>query len=107
MRFTYAVILAAAITTSGAAQGIYPRFTAGATLFADDGVVRETTVGGSVRFYFSRRWSFEPEFLHARKSSDRNYFLWGNVAFDFLQRDRSVVPYWYAAPGLVRHSTSF
>jgi hypothetical protein len=89
------------------AQAIQTRFTAGTTIFADDGAVYETTVGGSARLYFSRRWSVEPEFLHARKGSDRNYFLWGNVAFDFFQRDRRIVPYWYEAPGLVRHTTGF
>jgi len=92
------------------AQEVQARFTAGSTIFADDGPVYEATFGGSVRFYFTRRWSIEPEFLHARRASgsfrDRNYFVWGNVAFDFLQRDRRIVPYWYAAPGLIRHTTS-
>lgn len=105
------VILLVFFETTLLAQGIQARFTAGSTIFADDGPVYETTIGGSLRYYFSRRWSVEPEFLFARNKSgsitDRNYFLWGNVAFDFLQRDRRIVPYWYAAPGLVRHTTVF
>jgi len=105
MRFIARVLVAAASLRAGFTEGIQPRFTAGTTIFADDGAVYETTVGGSFRLFFSRRWSFEPEFLHARRGSDRNYFLWGNVAFDFLHRDRRIVPYWYAAPGLVRHTT--
>jgi hypothetical protein len=107
MRFISLVLLAGAILPSASAQGMQLWGTVGTTIFADEGAVYETTVGGSVRLYFSRRWSFEPEFLHARKRSDRNYFLWGNLAFDFLQRDRRIVPYWYIAPGLVRHTTGF
>jgi hypothetical protein len=38
---------------------------------------------------------------------DRDYLLWGNVAFDFLDRDRRVVPYGFFAPGLIHHRTSF
>jgi hypothetical protein len=105
MRFLLLVLLVGA--TSAVAQGVRARFTAGTTIFADDGPVYEGTFGGSVRVYFTRRWSIEPEFLHARTRSDRNYFFWGNVSYDFLQRDRRVVPYWYAAPGLVRHSNDF
>ena len=107
MHFVRVVLFAAAFSASALAQGIQSRFTAGTTIFADDGAVFEATVGGSVRFYFSRRWSVEPEFLHARARWDRNYFLWGNVAFDFLQRDRAIVPYWFVSPGLVRHTIGF
>ena len=57
--------------------------------------------------YLTRRFSVEPEFLHIRRGSDRNYLLWGNVAFDFLSRDRRIVPYWHAGPGLARHTTEF
>ena len=92
------------IASTAYAEGMHARFTAGTTIFADDGPVSETTLGGSVRFYFSKRWSVEPEFLYAWKESDRNYFLWGNVAFDFVRRDRRVVPYWYISPGLVVHT---
>src|SRR5258706_573383 len=49
-----------------APQPIDARFTAGAMVFADDGPVTLIAFGGSVRFYFSRRWSVEPEVLYAR-----------------------------------------
>jgi hypothetical protein len=111
MRLFPLVLFAIAVLPPAVAQTVHARFTAGTTVFADDGPVAEKTFGGSVRIYFSRRWSVEPEFLHARHKTgfvdDRNYFLWGNVAFDFLRRDRRIVPYWYAGPGLVRHTTGF
>jgi hypothetical protein len=100
-------LLTGAFSSAGFAQGIMSRVTVGTTVFGDEGAVAEATVGGSVRFYFSRRWSVEPEYLYAWRGTDRNHFLWGNVAFDFLRRDRQVVPYWYASPGLVRHTTGF
>jgi outer membrane protein with beta-barrel domain len=105
------VLFAAALPEVTAAQPIDARFTAGALVFADDGAVTLGEFGGSVRLYFSRRWSVEPELIFAKRFSsfarDSNYLLWGNVAFDFRHRDRRVVPYWFAAPGMVHHRTSF
>jgi opacity protein-like surface antigen len=96
---------------ASAAQPIEARVAAGAIFFADDGTVTEGTVGGSVRFYFSRRWSIEPALMFSQRavsfSRDRNTILWGNVAFDFLHRGRRVVPYWFAGPGVTHHSTRF
>jgi hypothetical protein len=89
------------------AQPMQARFTVGATTFADDGAVTEAAVGGGVRFHFSRRWSLEPEFLYVSKRNDHSSILWGNIAFDFLPRDRRIVPYWYGGPGIVRHTSSF
>ena len=92
------------------AQPIEGRLTAGVTTFADDGAVNHATVGGGVRFYFSRRWNVEPEFLFMRNSDftrDRDYVLWGNFSFDILRRERRVVPYLFAGPGLIYHRISF
>src|SRR5262245_1068212 len=107
MRLFRTLMLAATIVSCACAEGIHGRITGGTTIFADDGAVYEATLGGSMRLYLSRRWSIEPEFLHARKRSDRNSFLWGNLSFDFRQRDRQIVPYFHAAPGLVRHTSEF
>jgi hypothetical protein len=93
------------------AQPIEARFTAGAMFFADDATITIPAAGGSVRFYFSRRWSVEPGLMFGQRtltfSRDRNTILWGNVAFDFLHRGRPVVPYWFAGPGVTRHSVVF
>ena len=93
------------------AQGIETRASAGVISFADDGAVNEWTAGGSVRFYLSRRWSIEPQLMYARStlpySRDSNLLLWGNVQLDILHRERRASPYWFASPGVVRHSIRF
>src|SRR5258707_13580053 len=98
------LLLAAAALGVAAPEPIDARFTAGAMVFADDGPVTLIAFGGSVRFYFSRRWSVEPEVLYARRYAGfaraTNYLLWGKVAFNFLNRHRRIVPYWYGGPGL-------
>ena len=110
MRLLLLILLAPVIPAAFAQSG-QARFTMGATVFADDGPVTQFTFGGGVRFYFSRRWSVEPEILRMGSKSDfvndNSTILWGNVAFDFRQRDRQVVPYWYAGPGIVRHTSSY
>lgn len=92
------------------AQRMEARFEAGVATYADEGAVNHFAAGGSLRTYLSRRWSVDPEFLHQRHNSgfvrDRENILWGNFAFDFLHRERAVVPYWFGGPGLVNHRTS-
>lgn len=100
------------VLASGAwAQGIEARATGGVISFADDGTVNQATVGGSLRIYFSRRWSVEPQLMYARRTIstalDSNAILWGNVQLDILHRDRRAAPYWFASPGVVWHTTRF
>jgi hypothetical protein len=94
-----------------AAQQIEGRFTAGVTSFVDDTAENHATVGGAVRFFFSRRWSVEPEYLYMRKNDDftkhHDQVFWGNLAFDFRHHDKVVIPYWFAAPGVIRSHTAF
>jgi hypothetical protein len=93
------------------AQGIEARGTGGVISFADDGPINQATGGGSVRFYFSRRWSVEPQLMYARRTIstalDSSLILWGNVQFDILHRGRRASPYWFASPGVVRHTTRY
>ena len=105
--FVPLAFLCCALHSTAVAQPTQVRFTAGVTTCADDGAVHEAAVGGGVRFHFSRRWSVEPEFIYATKRNDHSSILWGNVAFDFRDRDRKIVPYWYGGPGLVRHTSTF
>jgi hypothetical protein len=103
-------LLLFAIAPALVAQRTEGRVTLGVTSFADEGAVNHFTAGGSARLYLSRRWSIEPEFLHMRHNNfvrDRDYLLWGNISFDFRDRERQVVPYWFAAPGLVHHRSTF
>jgi hypothetical protein len=110
VRSLYTANILLILTLPLAAQRLEPRLTVGRTTFVDDGLVHHLTVGGSLRAYLSRRWSFEPEFQYMRHDNfvrDRDYFLWGNFSFDILDRDRRVVPYLFAAPGLIHHRSSF
>lgn len=107
LRLAFVLLLASAAM----AQGVEVRATGGVISFADDGTVNQAAGGGSLRIYFSRRWSVEPQLLYARRTietaRDSNLFLWGNVQFDFVHRERRVSPYWFASPGLIVHRTRF
>lgn len=103
------VLLAAAAAPAFASQPIQARFTAGMTSFVEDYQAdNHATVGGSVQFYFARRWSVEPEYLYMRTGDNHHdHVFWGNVAFDIRSRDHKFVPYWFAAPGVVRNTRTF
>jgi hypothetical protein len=105
------VALLTAMATGAMAQGIEARATGGVISFADDGTVNQATAGGSVRFYFSRRWSVEPQLMYARRTIstalDSSLILWGNVQLDILRRERRASPYWFVSPGVVWHTTRF
>jgi hypothetical protein len=111
MTFVRLGLLVCVASAAALAQGIEARVTGGMISFADDGAVNQATVGGSARFYFSRRWSVEPQLMYARRTistaRDSNVLLWGNVQFDILHRERRASPYWFASPGLVWHTTRF
>jgi hypothetical protein len=99
------------MASAALAQGVEARLTGGVISFADDGTVNQAMGGGSLRVYFSRRWSVEPQLMYARRTistaRDSNVLLWANVQFDILHRERRVSPYWFASPGIVWHSTRF
>ena len=99
------------LASAAMAQVVEARFTGGVISFADDGTVNQAAGGGSVRVYFSRRWSVEPQIMYSRRTistaRDSNVFLWGNVQLDILHRERRVSPYWFASSGVVFHSTRF
>jgi hypothetical protein len=101
-------VLATLASAAAHAQRIEPRFTAGAAVFADDGAAIHSVFGGSARVYLTRRWSVEPEFLYLRQDSrDSDFLFWGNFSYDLRDRAKRVVPYWFAAPGVIRHQTKF
>lgn len=107
MTFRCGILLLPVAVALGAEQ-IQARFTSGLTSFADDRAVNHFSIGGGVRFHLSRRWSVEPEYLYSTAGSrHHDSLLWGSFAYDFRDRRRSVVPYWFAGPGLVRTTDQF
>jgi hypothetical protein len=81
--------------------------TAGGALFGE-GEVPHVLVGGSFRFYVTRRVSVEPEFLYLRHSeNDEDYIVQPNVAVDLRQPNKTVVPYLIAGVGAIHHRATF
>ena len=78
----------------------------GLASFVDDSADNHLLTGGSVRFYFSRRFSIEPEFLYLRRDSRHSdIVLMPNFVYDF--GGSRVVPYVTGGIGLMRTSDRF
>jgi hypothetical protein len=108
MRRSPVALLLLLSTPIFAVEGVLARFSAGQTSFVDDGSDRHTTLGGSVRFYVTRRWSVEPEYLYERSNSNHSdHLFWGNFAYDFRDREKKIVPYWFGSVGLIHTTTRF
>jgi hypothetical protein len=96
------------IVGTAAAQEVNARFTAGSTSFVDEDSINHTTMGGSARFYVSKRWAVEPEYLYMRTgSSHSDSVLWGNFTFTFRQPGKRVNPYFIGGPGVIYSKQSF
>jgi hypothetical protein len=84
---------------------------AGTLMFADDGVVREGFVGGTVRFHVLPRVSVGPEVAYIWGARHRHQMLTGNVTFDLVpapgSERRTVVPFAVVGGGLFRTSEEF
>jgi hypothetical protein len=84
------------------------RGTVGHAAFLDESYLNHVVVGGSARFYLTRRLSVEPELLYMRESRrDQDWVLVPNVAFDFRRPGARVVPYAIGGAGLLRNKQTF
>jgi hypothetical protein len=105
----------AALLASPAAAQQRPRpvaeLSAGALLFADDGVVTENFVGGAVRFYVLPRVSVGPEIARVSGQRHSHLMLTGNVTFDFFRpvngAPAAVTPFAVAGAGFFRTREEF
>jgi len=103
-----------ALPAIAAAQGV-PRpaaeFSAGWVGFADDGVVSEGMIGGSVRWYVTPRLSIGPEVLYMSGQNHSHSVLTGNAVFDVLppmnRRPRPVTPFVVAGAGMFQTRETF
>ena len=72
--------------------------------FADDGIVSESMVGGTARWYVSRRISLGPEVIYADGRNHSHLIVTGNVTYDLLapndRRSRRITPFVVAGGGL-------
>src|SRR5262245_38358496 len=84
---------------------------AGALLFADDGVVTERFVGGAGRFYVTPRVSAGPELVGVWGDRHSHLMLTGNLTYDLIRpvsgEPRPVTPFLVAGAGLFQTRESF
>ena len=84
---------------------------AGALLFADDGVVTEGFVGGSVRVYVLPRVSLGPEIAYIRGDNHNHLMLTGNVILDLVApvngAPQLITPFVVVGAGLFQTRESF
>lgn len=77
----------------------------GLASFVDESADHHLLTGGSVRFYLSRRFSIEPEFLYLyRDSQHSDIIVMPNFVYDF--GGSRVVPYVTGGVGLLRTTDS-
>ena len=79
--------------------------------FADDGIVSESFVGGTGRWYVSPRISIGPEVVFVNGSHHSHLIVTGNITFDLLSptngRPRQVTPFLVAGGGLFQSRETF
>jgi Outer membrane protein beta-barrel domain len=107
-------VLAPPVASLAAAQD-RPRptveFEAGWVGFADDGVVSESLVGASGRWYLRPRISVGPEVVYIRGDNHSHLMVTGNVTWDLLApangRPRSITPFVVAGGGVFQTRETF
>ena len=74
----------------------------GSAVFGED--LEHTLVGGAVRAYVTKRLSIEPEYLYLRRSEDdQDHLVQMNVAFDFTDPRKRLVPYVIGGAGVLHN----
>ena len=80
------------------------KLTAGWVGFIDESWISHTVIGGSARFYVTRRIGVEPEILYMiGPGSDRDVTVIPHISFDFRSREK-VRPYLIGGAGWMHHS---
>lgn len=79
--------------------------------FSDDGIVSETIVGGTIRFYLTPRVSVGPEIVYFEATRHSHLMVTGNLTYDVLRpvsgRPRLVTPYLVAGGGVFQTRDEF
>ena len=104
-----------AVLTTGAAAQERPapamEFTAAWVGFADDGIVSESLVGATARWYLLPRISVGPEVNYVNGENHCHLILTGNLTFDLVSpkpsRPREVTPFVVVGGGLFQTRESF
>lgn len=81
------------------------RATFGSAGFVDDSSQGHRSVGGSARFYVTRRFAIEPEIEYMRLNRNhRDWLFLPNVSFDFRSLEKRIIPYVIGGVGYLRIS---
>jgi hypothetical protein len=79
--------------------------------FADDGIVSETSIEGTARWYVSPRISVGPEVVYVNGSNHSHLIVTGNITYDLLSptngRPRRATPFLAAGGGLFQTRETF
>lgn len=108
-----AAAMFAVATTATAQERPAPvaEVTAGWVGFADDGIVSETVVGGSARWYLNPRISVGPEVVYIAGDNHSHLAATGNLNWDLVAasngRPPPVVPFLVAGGGLFQTREQF
>ena len=103
-------ILAAPLAHDAAAQNVATaaELSLGWVGFPDDGIVSETMVGGTVRFYLTPQVSIGPEVVYMDGPGHSHLMVTGNLTWDVLPpRSRLVTPYLVAGGGVFQTRDQF
>ena len=104
-------ILAAPLAHDAAAQNVAnaAELSLGWVGFPDDGIVSETMVGGTVRFYLTPQVSVGPEVVYMDGSGHSHLMVTGNLTWDVLPSSgsRLVTPYLVAGGGVFQTRDQF
>lgn len=104
-------LLAGPMAGQAAAQNVPPpaaELSVGWVGFADDGIVNETMVGGTVRFYMTPKLSVGPEFVYIKGAGHSHLMVTGNLTWDVLPQGRNLVtPYLVAGGGVFQTRERF
>jgi hypothetical protein len=110
LTFLLAPLPVAAQTGQGAPR-VAVELTSGYAGFVDDATIDHAVIEGTVRFHVSPRLSVGPEVTYmVGPRDDRDWFLMGNVYFDFRSpagRRLRVAPFVVGGGGLMRHFDRF
>ena len=116
IRFTIGAfaLLAPPITDLAAAQerpGPAAEFAAGWVGFADDGIVSESLVGATTRWYLLPRISLGPAVVYIHGNNHSHLMVTGNVTWDLLApangRPASITPFFVVGGGVFQTRETF
>ena len=107
-------LLAAPMVHEAAAQALpspAAELSVGWVGFADDGIVNETMVGGTVRFYITPSVSIGPEVVYIKGNGHSHLMATGNLTWDILLpvrgRPRLLTPFLVAGGGVFQTRDEF